>query len=300
MQLEIRHVRVLLALVEEKTVTRAARRLGIPQPALSSQLRRIERYLGQRLFERSSMGVALTDSGRRLLPQLHAVEDGMRRLEQSRSRTDSPTQRAVRVGLESAALLDVLEAQPSVAGALLQLAIAGPSVTRPALFDGIFDFVETSDLTAESVPVPRPFRAATLLEEPIGLLVPPLHPLRNRTRLRLGELAVFDWVSYLPGTDWHQALLRRCAAAGFTPRVRYLVSSDLGLSGLLERNDMIALGTAIGAARGGVDLHSLDIDMTRRALAVWNTATCPPQLAEGLLARIKAWYAETVGDAVTR
>lgn len=53
----------VLALAEERHFARAARRLGVSQPALSSRLRRLEEELGSRLFDRSRSGVAPTEAG---------------------------------------------------------------------------------------------------------------------------------------------------------------------------------------------------------------------------------------------
>ncbi len=50
MELELRHLRTLRAIAEAGNLTRAATALGLAQPALSAQLRRIERALGGELF----------------------------------------------------------------------------------------------------------------------------------------------------------------------------------------------------------------------------------------------------------
>lgn len=67
MHLELRHLRALVVLAEELSFTRAARRLGIAQPALSAQISRLERRLGAKLVERSTRSVELTPAGRDLL-----------------------------------------------------------------------------------------------------------------------------------------------------------------------------------------------------------------------------------------
>ncbi len=67
MRLELRHLHALVVLAEELSFTRAARRLGIAQPALSAQISRLERRLGSRLVERSTRSVELTPAGQDLL-----------------------------------------------------------------------------------------------------------------------------------------------------------------------------------------------------------------------------------------
>ncbi|KEX94572.1 LysR family transcriptional regulator [Pseudomonas putida] len=61
--MELRHLKYFTCLYEEGSVTRAAQRLNIVQPALSMQIARLEEELGQTLFERSSKGMAPTEAG---------------------------------------------------------------------------------------------------------------------------------------------------------------------------------------------------------------------------------------------
>ncbi|MCP2315403.1 DNA-binding transcriptional regulator, LysR family [Nocardia amikacinitolerans] len=68
MDVDLRDLRYLIAVAEEANFTRAAARVFVSQPALSKQIRALERRLGFELFERTSRGVTLTAQGAELLP----------------------------------------------------------------------------------------------------------------------------------------------------------------------------------------------------------------------------------------
>src|SRR4029453_318449 len=91
MDLELRHLRVVCAIADAGSVTKAASMLGLAQPALTAQLQRIERALGGLLFERDRRGARATPLGelvlararagpRVLLPAVKGLQDEAARL----------------------------------------------------------------------------------------------------------------------------------------------------------------------------------------------------------------------------
>src|SRR3954454_469265 len=63
MAYELAHLAVFHAIAGEGGITRAAEKLGISQPAVSKQLKSLERSLGLRLVERQGRGIQLTAQG---------------------------------------------------------------------------------------------------------------------------------------------------------------------------------------------------------------------------------------------
>jgi DNA-binding transcriptional LysR family regulator len=74
--IEVRHLAALIALAEESSFHRAARRLGYSQPAVSQQLAALERIVGRQLVNRPrpSQPLTLTEAGERLLVHARAIQ----------------------------------------------------------------------------------------------------------------------------------------------------------------------------------------------------------------------------------
>jgi DNA-binding transcriptional LysR family regulator len=66
--MDLRHIHYFVALYEEQSITKAAKRLNVVQPAVSTQIRRLEKDFNVALFERTSHGVYPTAIARTLYP----------------------------------------------------------------------------------------------------------------------------------------------------------------------------------------------------------------------------------------
>ncbi|BCL25259.1 LysR family transcriptional regulator [Streptomyces aurantiacus] len=96
-RIELRHLRYFLAVAEELHFGRAAQRLHIAQPALSQQIKQLEKIVGVELFRRTSRNVRLTDAGATFQPRASDLL----------SRLAADLDEASRVGRGEAGRLDV-------------------------------------------------------------------------------------------------------------------------------------------------------------------------------------------------
>lgn len=66
-QVDLKRMRTVVEVARSESITAAAHTLGLTQSAVSRTVAELETALGQRLFERSSRGIQITDAGRRLV-----------------------------------------------------------------------------------------------------------------------------------------------------------------------------------------------------------------------------------------
>jgi LysR family transcriptional regulator, hydrogen peroxide-inducible genes activator len=79
-------------------LSRAARQLGLSQPSLTQQIQRLERHLGAALFTRHGRGVAMTDAGTALYPRARRILDEVRATEEAVRREGAEASRTLMVG----------------------------------------------------------------------------------------------------------------------------------------------------------------------------------------------------------
>ena len=243
--MEFRHLRYFVAVAEEGSFTRAAARLHMAQPPLSTQIRRLEALLGVELFDRSRRAIRLTAAGQALLPEA-------RRLLAERERALAVVRRAgagevgrLDIGFipsaSNSALPPILRAfgrrYPDVELALRELSpdllIAGLHERR---------ILERAPDEHDVVPA---LVQRIVAREPLIAALPSGHPLAARAALAVEDLAAEPFVlperHELPGLYWH--VVDVCREHGFVPRA--------------AQNDVWLVQTLIGLVAAGVGVALL-------------------------------------------
>src|ERR1700760_1898830 len=105
MAIDLRHLRLFVAVAEEGHITRAAERLGMQQPPLSQQIKALERELDVQLFRRKPRGVELTDAGHVFFREACAMLAHLDHAREMARRTARGEQGAFSVGYTSGAAL---------------------------------------------------------------------------------------------------------------------------------------------------------------------------------------------------
>ncbi|MCX5535009.1 LysR substrate-binding domain-containing protein [Streptomyces sp. NBC_00006] len=236
--LDLRQLRYFVAVAEEEHVGRAAERLHISQSPLSRQIAQLEKGLGLTLFERSQQRIRLTSDGRVFLTEATALLRHAARLENLGRRLGRGEEGglcvgyvgdAMHTGLLPRALRSLNEERPGIHVALYDM-------TAHEQFEGLRQRSLDIALAPEAPPEDDPdLRSALLLEDPLLLAVPSTHPLADAGEVRPEDLDGLPWVAVEDGQDhvWRDDFVAACAAAGFTPDIRFEAPEPLTAVGLV-------------------------------------------------------------------
>ncbi len=192
-------LRYFLAVAEELSVTRAAERVYVSQPALSKRIRRLERDLGVELLSRGHRAIALTAAGEALRPRAAAIVEAWDAalLELRAAAGDEAGEvvvglhTAVGRGLYARAAPMLAERHPGVRVTLRAVGWGDPTA---GLADG------SSDVALVWLPLPEDPRLATrvLVREPRVVAMPAGNRLADARRLTMDDLAAEPFIALPP------------------------------------------------------------------------------------------------------
>ena len=279
--MELRHLRYFIAIAEERSFTRAAERLWLAQPVLSTQTRRLESELGVRLFERHARGVDLTAAGELFLERARAALAAAELAGSTGSDLEGGVVGTVRVGIATptrwrgtATLLERF-ARERDAVELTVLEGYGGTLWRD-LRDGRLDAV-----IAPSSFASHDLRALELGSEPWVVLVGRDHRLARADRVAPQELQGerIAVTSHRDGAGHDRmvaSLLGELDVTAAMVRTAPGPAQYLGLG----RGDTIALTTAPDAIPAGTVVRPLDPPGTVRFKLLWGDESPSPAVAE--------------------
>ena len=287
--MELRQLRYLVALAEERHFTRAAAREHVAQPALSQQIRRLEAEVGLALVERTTRRVALTEAGERLVARARRVLAEL---------DDAQAELQMLAGVQGGRLS--VGALHTMGPVDLSLLLASFHRNHPAVELTVREqsSEELAEMLRDDV-VDLAFLSVTERIQSRGLELHPLvteelvavlarhHPLARRDDVRLAELAGESFISFRPGSRLRELLESAAAGVGFEPRValesnesrriRSLVSSGLGVA-ILPRSDAANPGAPVAVA------HLVEPALTRDVTLAWRKGRRPSPAATAFLA----------------
>jgi len=220
-EIELRHLRYFLAVAETLHFSQAAERLGMAQPPLSQQIKRLEQLVGHRLFDRTTRGVKLTLAGQLLAERARStIEKVHDDLAQVR-RLGRGEEGTLTVGFSGSVMLTEL---PTAIGSYrrrypkveLRLRELVTSAQIAALLDGTIDlaFLRDGDPT-------EGIQMNTLFQERYVAVLPVAHALARKRLLRVGDLQAEPFILFprRMGPLAFDRTIACCESDGFRPNI---------------------------------------------------------------------------------
>lgn len=282
----VRDLRYFLAVAEELHFTRAAERLYVSQPALSKQIRALERQLGVELLRRDPRGVLLTEAGQALLPHARQVLAAWAAADAAMATARAAGRGTLVVGMSTSpgrgGLLPAIRsrftaAHPEAVVRLRQMSWQDPTA---GLADG------ETEVAFVWLPLPDEERYGwtVVAEEPRLVALPDNHPLAAREEVDFADLADEPFLALPPSAgplrDFWLALDER---SGRPPRI------GAEIAGTEETYEALVAGLGIClVAAGNAPLITLGGVVTR------------PVRGIGPSRYVLAWRKEDGGRALVR
>ena len=212
--MNLRDLRYLVAVAEERHFGRAASACNVSQPTLSSQLKKLEDYLGLQLFERSNKSVAVTPLGEAVVARARqALEQADAILEIAEANRD-PMAGPLTLGIIPTLgpyLLPWILAPIGRAFPALEL------VLREDLTDHLLELLKAHELDAAVLALPvedAELAALPLFDEPFWVAHPPEHPFAKRAKVAEKDLVRADLLLLAEGHCLRDQALSVCGQEG--------------------------------------------------------------------------------------
>lgn len=242
--MELRHLRYFVVVAEELHFNRAAERLHIQQPPLSTQIRQLERELDVQLFERTTRSVRLTEAGTVFLEKAREILDLVEVLPDVARRASKGITGQLTIGFSGSATYSAL---PIVARIFrdefphASLDTQGELLSTP-LIEGLLH--RRFDVCFGRVRFGVPELDSRLIrDEELSVFLASDHPLADQTEVQLSDLAHDDFVTpnSRAGSAIYETTIQACLDAGFFPNIVQETSETATLVSLVAGGFGVAL-----------------------------------------------------------
>ncbi|MDF9809671.1 DNA-binding transcriptional LysR family regulator [Aurantimicrobium minutum] len=258
--LSLQQFRILLAIRDAGSLTKAAENLGYGAPTVTHHLNLLEAHFGAVLVERGSRGVSFTPLGEVTVREAETIMARVDDLERIIAEHRDAGLVTLRVGtfasLGSKLLPPAIRELQSTSSVRIEVIEAEPLELVDLLRRGELDAALLYDLADDPSILEADLELLQLLREPYNVLVASEGPLAQAKKLDFAQLASASWVRTRQEDEaTERVLLRACRSAGFLPK-EFIRSDDLSMiHGLVSEGLCLAIMTESAANSAlGVEL----------------------------------------------
>jgi len=266
-------LRSFLETADAGSLSRAARRLGLSQPSLTAQIQRLERHLSAALFTRHGRGVTLTDAGQALYPRARRLLDELRATEQAVRREQIAGERTLVVGAIPTvapyvlpAALQRLRARDASVHAILHEDFS--AVLAHKLQEGVLD------VAIAALPYAfEPLATELLGTDALVVAVPSSHVAARAGRITLAQLRDAPAITLDPAHCLGEQVDGFCASRGVSPSVVCRSAQLATVLELVGAGVGVSIVPAMAAARHNTPncayVPVVEQPLQREIVAVW-------------------------------
>ena len=252
--MDFRHVHAFIAIAEDLSLRKAARRLGISQPALSRQVQQLEQELGLTLFVRHPGGIELTHHGTLMLDQARRLSEAATEFADHVRTAESHKRGSLRLGIGWGLWNTVHRILIHHSARTPGVAVTGADIVSSAQVEALRH--RRIDVGLARPPLDtREMRCETLFTEGIVAVLPAGHPLAGRADVCLadlqGERLLLHDRALAPGI--YDKIFELYAAAGMTPHIVPTSASPASASGMIQVASGKGIYIGLGSLRSFAD-----------------------------------------------
>lgn len=239
-----RHIRTFDEVVRAGSYSAAARALGYTQPAITQQMKALERAVGTPLFIRVGRRMRLTEAGEALSRHAGVILDSIAAAQQQMAAITGLRAGQVRVcAFPSAGATLVPEALARLAvehpGIRVELQESEPPESLQRVVRGECDITLAFTYPGLREQVPEELVEIPLMEDQLTVLLPAGHPMVWRRAVKLDELAHERWIAGC--LRCRSNFLHECAELGFAPDIVFTTDDNLVIQSLVAEGLGIAM-----------------------------------------------------------
>jgi DNA-binding transcriptional LysR family regulator len=261
----LRQLQLLEAIVRLGSFTRAAEELFLTQPTVSMQIKKLSDAIGTPLFQQIGRRVEPTDAGREVYAACRNVMDALSDLDVKLADLKGLKRGRLRLGVVTTAKY----VAPELLGAFCER-YPGIDVTlKVTNRDRIMERIAANDddlyVVGQLADINNEVEIIPFAPNPLVLVARTDHPLATERGIPIDRLADEDFILREPGSGIRDAILKRLAAGGVTPRVRMQLGS----------NEAIKHAIVGGLGISALSLHSLVLESGGGKLALLDVQGFP-------------------------